>query len=503
MGDRGPFPPHPETTPGAALAAQKKTAALSDEFNVLFERTRPAFSDPRVFEQARTIALAQLLCLGRHTITGLLTTCGRTEQDWSSSYRIFEDERVDCRRMFEVPAREVASRLGPDAPLVAMMDDTTIKKRGRKVAGASWRRDPLGPPFHTNFIWGQRFLQLSVADPERSGGPGRARAVPIAFEHCPSPRKPSKHATAPEWEEYQQEKANTTITRRGVEAIQRLRDQLDHDGQAGRPLILAVDGTFTNRTVLTHLPDRTTVIGRIHKNASLCALPSPEPPRRGHPRLYGEPIQTPEQLRQDESIPWIKVPAFAAGKVHEFEVKTIKRCRWKNAGGLDCRLVVIRPLAYRPGKGRRLLYRDPAYLLCTDPGLSLAQVMQYYAWRWEIELNFREEKTLLGAGEGQVRVPGASSSLPAFKVAAYSLLLCALRNLEKDKLAPPPRPKWQKKLDETSRFTTTQMIGRLRAELWGKALGMNNDGFRSSMRNNLKPPKIENAAQKAVIYAFR
>jgi hypothetical protein len=470
----------------------------------LFDQTRPAFSDLRVFEQARVVALAQLICLGRHTVTGLLTTCGRTELDWSSVYRIFEKERVECRRIFDVSTRHVAKKLEPAGPFVAMMDDTTIRKRGRKVAGASWRRDPLGPPFHTNFIWAQRFLQISVADPEHPVGPSRARAIPIAFEHCPGVPKPSRRATEEVWDEYRRRARLATVTRRGVEAIRQLRTRLDEDGQQNRPLILAVDGTFTNRTVLANLPGRTTVIGRIRKDAKLFAPPPVEPPRRGHPRLYGERIQTPEQIRQDDKIPWVAVQAFAAGRIHRFEVKTIAPCRWKNAGGRNCRLVVVRPLAYRPAKGRQLLYRNPAYLICTDPDLSLQQVIQYYAWRWEIELNFREEKTLLGAGEAQVRMPAAVANLPAFKVAVYSLLLCAASGLEMDNLAPHPRPKWQEAsaLDDR-RLSTGQMIGRLRAELWGKALGLNNEGFSNTPRNKQKPPKIENTAQQAVIYAFR
>ena len=503
MEHRRPIPAPAQKTSGAAIAPQKKTAALSDRFLALFEQTQTAFSDPRVFEQARLIALAQLLCLGRHTVTGLLTTCGRTEQDWSSVYRIFEEERVDCRRIFNVACRSVSESIAPDAPFVAMMDDTLIRKRGRKVAGASWRRDPLGPPFHCNFVWGQRFLQLSAALPELPTGSARARAIPIAFEHCPGVKKPSSRATDTEWAEYRQQAKLVSVTRRGSEAVHRLRKQLDEDGQ-NRQLILAVDGTFTNRTVLTRLPERTTIIGRLRKDAKLYAPPPAEWPRRGRPRRYGEKIPTPEQIRQDESIPWISVSAFAAGRVHHFHIKTIAPCRWKNAGGRDIRLLVIRPLAYRPAKGKRLLYRDPAYLLCTDPQLGLEQVVQFYAWRWEIELNFREEKTLLGAGEAQVRVPQAVAALPAFKVAVYALLLLASNAMATEKLLPPPRPKWQERTGEQLRLSTGQLIGRLRVELWGKALGVeNNEGFMKKPRAFTKPMKIENAAPQAVIYAYR
>jgi hypothetical protein len=71
--------------------------------------------------------------------------------------------------------------LTPEEPLVMLMDDTLIRKRGRKVYGTSWKRDPLGLHFHTNFAWGQRFVQLSAALSDRHCA-GRAYAVPMAFE---------------------------------------------------------------------------------------------------------------------------------------------------------------------------------------------------------------------------------------------------------------------------------------------------------------------------------
>src|SRR5208283_4852434 len=133
----------------------------------------------------------------------------------------------------------------------------------------------------------------------------------------------------------------------------------------------------------------------------------------GRRRFYGDPLPTPEQIRQDESIPWITVEAFAAGKNHLFEVKTIGPIRWRGTGAQNVRLVVVRPLAYRPRKGSWLLYRDPAYLLCTGSELPLDRLLQAYLWRWEIELNFRDEKTLLGVGEAQVRIPAAVETVPA------------------------------------------------------------------------------------------
>jgi IS4 transposase len=121
--------------------------------------------------------------------------------------------------------------------------------------------------------------------------------------------------------------------------------------------------------------------------------------------------------------------AFAAGKSHDFRVKTLEQVLWRKSGTrVAARVVVIAPLGYRRRKGSKLLYRAPAFLLCTDPELDLAKLVQYYLWRWGIEVNFREEKQLLGAGDAQVRTAQSNRGVPAMVVGAYSLLwLAALR----------------------------------------------------------------------------
>ena len=187
---------------------------------------------------------------------------------------------------------------------------------------------------------------------------------------------------------------------------------------------MAVDGAYTNNTVFRNIPQRTVLIGRIRKDAKLY-----EPPHsrdavvgRGRPRVYGNALPTPEQIRQDESIPWQQVEAYAAGKIHSFDVKTVGPVRWPGAGNQDLRLIVIRPLGYRPTKAGPKLYRNPAYIVCTDHTLDLATILQAYLWRWEVEVAFRDQKTLVGLGEAQVRNESSVHKLPAFVSAVYAYL---------------------------------------------------------------------------------
>jgi hypothetical protein len=158
-------------------------------------------------------------------------------------------------------------------------------------------------------------------------------------------------------------------------------------------------------------------------------------------------------------------------------------------------------LAYRPKQGARLLYRNPVYLLCTDPELPLERLLQSYLWRWEVELNFRDEKTVMGVGEAQVRTKAAVENVPVFVVAAYAFLLLA--GTEGNEGGPElPQPKWRT-ADPPARQTTSRMIGMFRSQLWGKAMGVNLGGFVARKATKTKPLLFEKSLPSAVCYAFR
>lgn len=471
---------------------------MTAEFERLFNQTRPAFGQERTFARAKTLAMSALVGLGRHTISGMLCASAQQFGDWSAAYRLFEQERFDREALFAPVLPEVLEHLEPHQPLVAMMDDTLLRKRGRHVYGTGWRRDPLGPPFAANFVWGQRFLQISAAVPEAPIGP--ARGVPLDLVHAPSAPKPRKTASAETGKEYRKQQQSMKISAIGAQRLAALRHRLDEEACGkDRPLIMPVDGGFTNRAVFRCPPPNTILIGRLRKDARLF---SAVPPRscRGRPRWFGAPLPTPEQTRQDDSICWSRVEVFGAGKLHSFEVKTIAPVRWSGTGGRDVRLVVISPLAYRPRKGAKLLYRDPAYLICTDPRLPLSQLLQAYLWRWEIELNFRDEKTLLGVGEAQVRTQAAVETVPALIVAAYAFLLLA--GIASGHSSALPPPKWRTP-QTMRRDSTAHMIGILRSQLWGKAMGLNISHFVPPNQPITNTDLFKNTLPSAVCYAFK
>jgi hypothetical protein len=226
--------------------------------------------------------------------------------------------------------------------------------------------------------------------------------------------------------------------------------------------------------VLKGLPPHTVYIGRLRKDAVLHARPGP-PPATGRPPSYGAQLPTPEALRTDDTVAWQTVEAFAAGQRHTFKVKTLRPVLWRKSGAAcPLQVIVIAPIGYRLRNGSRLLYRQPAFLICTDPAMPVEEVLQDYLWRWGIEVNFRDEKTLLGTGEAQVRTPASTYNQPAVTVAAYALLwLAALQMLESG--APPQHlrpPKWRrpKPGEPAPGLHTGELVRALRCELWAPQL---------------------------------
>lgn len=508
MDHRGQEPTGSEANGSTTVGAEKKNAAgFLEHLEALWSEARQAFGQERTWRRAKALSLSALVALGRRTVTGLLMTSGRQFEDWTADFRLFSGRRFDENQLFATLRRAVLNELSEESPFVVAMDDTLLRKTGKKIHGAAWRRDPLGPPFQTNLIWGQRFLQISAALPE-AHVPCAARMIPIDLHHCPTPRKPRKNASKEEWKAYRKAREKMKISRRGAEQLRALRESMDREcGGAKRQLVASVDGSFTNAAVLKNMSERTTLIGRIRKDAKLYHLPQSDgSPGKGRKRTYGRRAPTPEALRKDPDIPWQPVRAWAAGKLHDFKIKTLSPLRSRTAGGQhDLRLLVIAPLAYRLTKNSSLLYRRPAYLICTDTELSLEKLLQYYLWRWGIEVNFREEKTLIGTGQAQVRHPQSVEKVPILLVVSYAMLLIASRKASRgaqNAIGTLPKPKWRK--NQTNRPNSTgQIINLLRAELWGKALGIGNfSGFGNKTHAHTKPEKLHPQLPSAVLYAY-
>ncbi len=482
---------------------------LLEKFHELLQPWNSVFAQQRTWQRAQRLAYGLLLCLRAHLTSSAICATGRQFLDWSADYRLFSRSPWDPHALFDPIFDRLAALLpSAQAPVVAALDDTLCNKTGRHIPGATYARDPLSPPFHVNLVRGLRFVQASVLV-RATQFLGPARALPVRFEPAPPAVKPKtqngarKHTRknqanrkknekrkakkkngahagqnkaavpTPEEKEYRLQKKLRALTQVGVRVLHSLRQALDARPETRpRQLLVSGDGSYTNRTVLRQLPERTTFLGRIRKDAKLSlALPPTGATRSGgRPRRYGAPAPTPEQVLHDDSVPVVKVRCFAAGEVREIPVKVLRTVYWRKAGpDLPLLLVVVKPLGYRLRKGSKLLYRQPAFLICTDPQLDLQTLLQAYIDRWEIECNHRDEKSLIGVAQGQVWNPLAVTRLPQFQVAIYSLLLLAsiLAYGFQRTAVYLPLPLWRRK---SIRPSTLDLLNLLRDQIFARGL---------------------------------
>jgi hypothetical protein len=447
----------------------------------------------------RAHMLAHLICPGRHTISSLITVFGQQYQDWTAHYSLYAEDRVKPEAIFRQVRKEVEALGDPRRPLCVAIDDTILRKRGRHIPGTGFRKDPLGPPFHLNLVWAHRELQMSAAvSDERQ----EVRMIPIAFRDASTPRKPRAGAPQKEWTAHAEQMRQRNLNTLATDLLHELQRERTPESGEPRPLHVVVDGSYTNRKVLRNLPPETVLIGRIRKDAKLFKKPPPTG-ERGRPRVYGSRIPTPEEIRLDPEIPWQRVNVRVCGKKRQFDIKTLDPVRWPAAGRQDLRLVVIRPVGFRPKKGAHIRYTQPAYLICTDVNLPIEQLLQEYVWRWDIEVNHRDEKTILGVGQAQVRNPNSVQLAPACAVASYAMLLVAAIHAFglggfPNTIAPP---KWRNP-KKKRRPSTLDLINALRHELWADAIKPDIlDHFTDAARSNTKPILIEPNLASAIFAA--
>ena len=147
-----------------------------------------------------------------------------------------------------------------------------------------------------------------------------------------------------------------------------------------------------------------------------------------------------------------------------------------------------------------MLYRQPAYLLCTDCNLDINQLLQAYIWRWEIEVNFRDEKTLLGCGQAQVRKEIAVRKIPTFVVAIYSLMLLADHKARNNNnQIQLPRAYWYKpKMGQ--RHTAGDILNNLRSQLWASNVQINFSHFVNLQNTSRSRKNTVNPTLSAAFY---
>ena len=462
----------PESPPGPPL--EPPPVYLLAFFLKITAGWSGVFATSRTCARAVRQALGGLLCLGRRTLTGIIYTNGGEQLPIAADYHLHSRAKWDAQQLFG-PIWEHALPLCQGNLIGVAMDDTKLHKTGRCIKQAFYQRDPMGPAFHTNLILGLRFLQGSLLVPDPSATSAESpsermatRALPIHFEEVSRVKRPNKKATPEQVAAWKAAAKKQNLSTASVQAMRSIRAALDKAGGTDKTLIVAVDGSFANKTCFGTVIDRTELLARTRKDAVLC-FPA-EPTLKGSKSFYGKAKFTPESVRQDEARPYGTTELFYGGKMREVRYKEVSGVYWQGgAKRRKLRLIVVAPTPYQKRKSAKMYYRQPAYLLTTDLTTPVALLLQIYFDRWQIEVNHREEKDTLGVGQAQVWNENSVPKQPVLAVAAYSALMLAglLAFGTKRTTAYEQLPAWRSTRER--RPSCRDMVNLLRKEATGAA----------------------------------
>jgi hypothetical protein len=374
----------PQHTPSTSVVQQ---------WQQLLTPMQPICKQQRSWQRLQLLNCGLLSTLGRHTLSQVITTLGAGDDDWSSWYRLFTQQRVKWGHAQQQLVRAVNQECAAKAPFVVGLDATHLPRTSERMPAVRLVPHPRTPAWRRGLHLAQRWVGLSALLPRSADGD--SRAVPLRMvPACSEKGQPiDGYDPMSEWEA-------------GTEQLGWLRQRLDEQGQQERQIVAVADGAYSSAGLWRSLPERTVLVARCAKNRALFALPT-EQPERGRKRCYGERLPTPEQERQ-QGRGFRPVSIRVRGRTVTPRVKVVGPVLVRSAP--DCPLFLLVIAGYRPTGGSRQRRRQPTQLLVNaaqqpDGTWVLPMpVEELLAWawqRWELEVMHRELKSGFGLGQQQ------------------------------------------------------------------------------------------------------
>ena len=386
------------------MDAQRFIVPLLVHFRSCF--TKPGFAH---FEQ---LMRAHMALLGLpHCVTEVLRLTRWHElKHWTSMYAFLSRGRFSCRRLSQCLLELILLQLGCPKELVVAIDDTLVKKGGRRLFGLGLYRDPAdkNPGAHRRRVYGHCWVVLALLwpDGQRWRSLGLAARLFVPQKVCP--------------------KGFTFQTKidLAVALLHSLRWPVER-------LVLVVDNLYAKASLAQLALNEgleTVLISRLRSNAALYELPPPKHPgQRGAPRKRGAKVNARQLYRRHSKRQPLRVHIY--GKTVTIEAFVDVLIPSRTLGAMPI-LVVIFP--QRSGKKMNIFFS-------TDLTLDPVRLLELYGARFQIEQLFAEIKTHGGFSDCRQRGFTAIRRHATLVLLAHSLLqLFALACRELNTIAVEP-----------------------------------------------------------------
>jgi hypothetical protein len=349
--------------------------ALPRPARSLFDALAGAFTRP-TFLRVVVLALATILTVGGRTVCNLLRTLGTLAPGHPSSYhKVFSKRRWSCWRLARGLCGWVFDHLVPEGRVLLAGDDTVAEHPGDKVFGKACHRDPVRSSHSfTAFRWGHKWVVLSVL--VRLPFTKRPWALPLLVAL------------------YRSEEDNLKAGKRH-KTPQHLLRQLCCvllRWQRQRRFVLAGDGDYNSHETAGfagHRRGRLSLVSKFYKDARLYEPPPVIQGKKpaGRPRKKGAKLPTPQEVVAAAGRTRLNVAWYGGGRR---DVEAVSGTgHWYKAGE---GLVLVRWVFVRDLSGT---HREE-YFFTTDVTMSVQEVIETYAARWNEETTFQEMRSYLG-----------------------------------------------------------------------------------------------------------
>lgn len=421
---------------------------LLNQLTQLLQAHRHLFRQERVFQRVAMLLVAELVVFARHTVTQLLASIGRTEQEWSSWYRLFSQRRFPYDGASEVVMAETVKHVAADELYVVAGDSTQTRRSSAKMEGVGWLHNPQSPVFRRGIHLAQRWFNGSWLMPAENG---YSRSVPLRWLPAFTAKsQPTTVAPCKEWEA-------------AVAFLLWLQEQLSKLGRAAQLVLMLGDGHYDTIKLWQHLPAGIIMLTRSAKNRALWHLPGPGARKN---RKYGERAPTPAAYWAERKG-WRPLQLQVRGRPRHLQVKVAGPFLRKGAAERPLFLIIVR------GKHNKRTRRQPLPFL-VNASQNLAGSWQlplpveqllFWAWqRWEVEVAHRELKASFGLGDKQCWHPQAAILSVQWSAWVYALLLLAGYRCWGLTGGPAVPTRWWR---GSGRWSLNTLWRSYRAALWG------------------------------------
>lgn len=322
-----------------------------------------AFTSPS-FTLFCELMCAWVCATGRRTICGMVAVMDPASRSAHDAYhRMVRAGAWSMDGLWAATISKVVERLGPDGPIVCLLDDSLFHRRGPNVDGAGSFRDAVRSTRNrVVYAWGLNLVVLAVRVVPPWGGMPIAVPVGVRLHR----------------------KDGTKLPALAAELISELAARLPQ-----RRFIVCTDGAYA--CLAGYALPRTTVVSRMRRDAALFAAPPPPTGKRGRPRTKGERLATPPQLAA-RARSWKRVEL-------EWRGRTVTKLVWSRPvlWYRVCPKKMVRLVAVRDPSG----HEPDDFFFTTDLDMTPAEVVSLYADRWAIEVTYRDAKQLVGGQQPQ------------------------------------------------------------------------------------------------------